>query len=182
MKYVSISPVNLVLGRYGPMNVTIGSHLTGYIPQTRELWEPEIEYLGSVKDIKGQYDGSRILRSAKEWWNAPYLWGGKTIFGVDCSGFVQTVFKTFGIKLLRDAYQQAEQGSLINDLSKAREGDLAFFKNENGKVIHVGILMDKENIIHASGKVRADKIDDEGIINSETGKRTHWLHSIKRII
>ena len=182
LKYVSISALNLVTGPYGQMNVTIGSHLTGYIPETRELWHPDLEYWGSVKDINGHYDGNSVLRYAMEWRNAPYMWGGKTILGVDCSGYVQTVFKLFGIRLYRDAFQQAEQGKLIPDLSKANESDLAFFSSESGKIIHVGILLDKEKIIHASGKVRVDKIDKEGIVNSDTGKRTHRLHSIKRVI
>jgi gamma-D-glutamyl-L-lysine dipeptidyl-peptidase len=112
--------------------------------------------------------------------DTPYLWGGKSVFGIDCSGFVQQVFKMFGIKLLRDAYLQAEQGSLISHLEETRPGDLAFFHNKNGRVIHVGIITDGHRIIHASGKVRTDTIDKEGIVNRDTGKRTHYLHSMRR--
>ena len=102
--------------------------------------------------------------------------------GVDCSGFVQTVFKVLGIPLRRDAYQQGEQGSLVEDLADAQITDLAFFNNESGRIIHVGLLLNQNQIIHASGKVRIDKLDEQGIINSETGKRTHRLHSIRRLI
>lgn len=114
--------------------------------------------------------------------DTPYLWGGKSVFGIDCSGFAQQVFKMFGIKLLRDAYLQAEQGSAVADLSESRYADLAFFQNDNGKVTHVGIILDNHQIVHASGKVRIDPIDANGIINSDTSKRTHQLHSIRRVV
>lgn len=101
--------------------------------------------------------------------------------GVDCSGFVQTVFKLFGVQLLRDAYQQAEQGILIERLEKVKDGDVAFFQNENGRVTHVGILLNSSKIIHASGKVRIDTLDEQGIVNTDNGKRTHHLHSVRRV-
>jgi gamma-D-glutamyl-L-lysine dipeptidyl-peptidase len=112
--------------------------------------------------------------------DTPYLWGGKSVFGIDCSGFVQQVFKMFGVKLLRDAYLQAEKGNSIASLNETKLGDLAFFQNENGRVIHVGIILENNQIVHASGKVRIDTIDVSGIINAETGKRTHQLHSMRR--
>ncbi len=99
--------------------------------------------------------------------------------GVDCSGFVQTVFKVHGIRFGRDAWQQAKEGEEV-ELSSIKTGDIAFFNNPDGKIIHVGILINASEIIHASGKVRIDKIDEEGIINLQTGKRTHQLHSMKR--
>lgn len=110
----------------------------------------------------------------------PYLWGGKSVYGIDCSGFAQQVFKLFGVKLFRDAYLQAEQGSAVESLERARMGDLAFFQNEVGRVVHVGILLSNKKIAHAAGKVRIDSIDREGITNHETGKRTHQLCSIRR--
>lgn len=114
--------------------------------------------------------------------NTPYLWGGKSVFGIDCSGFVQQVYKTLKVLLKRDAYQQAEQGISVGFLQEAIMGDLAFFDNEEGKIIHVGILLNEETIIHASGNVRIDKIDNVGIINSQTKQRTHNLRIIKRIM
>jgi hypothetical protein len=112
--------------------------------------------------------------------DTPYLWGGKSVFGIDCSGFVQQVFKMFGITLLRDAYLQEEQGTSVKSLDETKLGDLTFFHNENGRVIHVGIVLENHQIIHASGKVRIDTIDENGIVNNETGKRTHQLHSMRR--
>jgi cell wall-associated NlpC family hydrolase len=114
--------------------------------------------------------------------NTPYLWGGKSVFGIDCSGFVQQVFKMFNIQLPRDAYQQAEIGESIGFLLETKCGDIAFFDSAEGRIIHVGILLNSETIIHSSSKVRIDKIDNAGIINSDTGERTHQLRLIKRYI
>ena len=113
--------------------------------------------------------------------NVPYLWGGKSSFGIDCSGFVQQVCKLFGKHLLRDTYQQATQGEVVGFLQEAQCGDLAFFDNEEGKIIHVGILLSADEIIHASGNVRIDSIDSYGILNRSTGMRTHKLRVIKRV-
>ena len=110
-----------------------------------------------------------------------YLWGGKSIFGVDCSGFVQQLYKLFGIFLPRDAYQQAEVGELVGFLQEAKLGDLAFFDNDEGRITHVGMLLSDRLIMHASGNVRIDPIDHAGIIHRITGKRTHHLRLIKRV-
>ena len=122
-----------------------------------------------------------IIEMTKVFLNAPYLWGGKTIFGVDCSGFTQTVYKMAGYKLLRDASQQATQGETLNFIEEALPGDLAFFDNEEGQIIHVGIILHDNKIMHASGKVRIDKIDHHGIFNEDLGKYTHKLRLIKQL-
>lgn len=113
--------------------------------------------------------------------NTAYLWGGKTVFGTDCSGFTQTVYKILGIPLLRDAYQQATEGETVSLIQEAKPGDLAFFDNEAGKITHVGLLLSDQEIIHASGKVRIDPIDHQGIVNVDTGVRTHKLRLIRRM-
>jgi len=112
--------------------------------------------------------------------NAPYLWGGRTLFGIDCSGFSQAVYKLAGIRIKRDASQQAEQGQIVNFLPEVKTGDLAFFDNAEGRIIHVGIILDKDKIIHASGRVRIDPIDDQGIYSPELGRYSHRTRIIKR--
>ncbi len=122
-----------------------------------------------------------LEETAKFFLNTPYLWGGKNIFGIDCSGFVQTVFKMNKIQLKRDAGMQADEGTLVDFLSEATMGDVAFFDNEEGKITHVGILLNNHEIIHAAGKVKIDPIDNQGIFNKELGKYTHKLRIIKRM-
>lgn len=110
----------------------------------------------------------------------PYLWGGKSNFATDCSGFTQSIFKMFGIRLSRDASQQFMQGNTVASLNEAKAGDLAFFSNNAGKIVHVGILLSKDSIVHASAYVRLDKIDDKGIFRVEDGVYSHSLKQIRR--
>ncbi|UNY98627.1 C40 family peptidase [Zhouia spongiae] len=137
------------------------------------------------------YDGSilgtkqpknKIIETAYMYLNAPYMWGGKTPFGIDCSGFTQMVYKLNGYKLFRDASQQAEQGEALSFIEESEPGDLAFFDNEEGNIVHVGIMMSDNYIIHAHGKVRIDRIDHSGIFNVDTRKHSHKLRVIKKII
>ena len=123
-----------------------------------------------------------ILKTAFMYLNAPYLWGGKTPFGVDCSGFTQMVYKLNGYKITRDASQQSKQGEALSFIEESEPGDLAFFDNEEGNITHVGIIMDDNYIIHASGKVRIDRLDHLGIYNAEVNRHTHKLRVIKKII
>lgn len=125
---------------------------------------------------------SNLIPTAFMYLNAPYLWGGKTPFGIDCSGFTQMVYKLNGYKLLRDASQQATQGEALSFIEESEPGDLAFFDNEEGNIIHVGIIMENNYIIHASGKVRIDRLDHLGIYNAETNRHTHRLRVIKKIV
>jgi hypothetical protein len=125
---------------------------------------------------------NHILEHALFYQNAPYLWGGRTVFGIDCSGFVQAVFKMSGLRVLRDASQQALQGVTVDFLPAAQAGDVAFFDNAEGKITHVGILLSNKEIIHASAKVRIDPIDDQGIFNKELNHYSHNLRIIKRFI
>lgn len=123
-----------------------------------------------------------LIETAYMYLNAPYLWGGRTPLGIDCSGFSQIVYRSVGINLPRDAYQQAEKGVTLSFVEESEPGDLAFFDNDEGKIIHVGIILPDNYIVHASGSVRIDRIDHQGIYNVSTKKYSHKLRLIKKII
>lgn len=123
-----------------------------------------------------------IVLTAQELLNIPYLWGGRSFFGVDCSGFVHLVYKINGIKMPRDSYQQAEIGTPLTFLEESQPGDLAFFENKDGRIIHVGIMMENQKIIHASGKVRIDTLDSQGIFNKEINEHSHKLRFVRDVI
>ncbi len=137
-----------------------------------------------VTQIPERYDlnSENIIKIALQFMNAPYLWGGKSILGMDCSGLTQLVFSICGISLPRDASKQISFGSPVNFLDESKPGDLAFFDNENGDIVHVGIIKDAQHIIHASGSVRIDTIDHQGIYNHEMNRYSHKLRIIKRIM
>lgn len=133
-------------------------------------------------EVTGINPKKNIVDTAFMYLNAPYLWGGKTPFGIDCSGFTQMVYKLNGYPILRDASQQATQGEALSFIEESEPGDLAFFDNEEGRIIHVGIIMEDNYIIHAHGKVRIDRLDHLGIYNIDTKRHTHKLRVIKKII
>ncbi|GAA3520668.1 C40 family peptidase [Aquimarina addita] len=134
------------------------------------------------QSITIQQPKKALIETAYLFLNTPYVWGGKTNFGIDCSGFTQIVYKLNGYKLFRDASQQVTQGDPLSFIEESEPGDLAFFDNEEGAITHVGIMMQDNYIIHAHGKVRVDRIDHTGIFNSEKRTYSHKLRVIKRII
>ena len=123
-----------------------------------------------------------IVKTAEELLNIPYLWGGRSFFGVDCSGLVHLVYKINGIKMPRDSYQQGEIGTPLTFVEESRPGDLAFFENKEGKIIHVGIMIENQKIIHASGKVRIDTLDSTGIFNKEINEHSHKLRFVRNVL
>jgi hypothetical protein len=162
---------------YVPMGCALSSFKNGIAFWRRnsvhfkgKMWNPE-EVKITPKVIK---------QIAYKFLNTAYLWGGKSVFGIDCSGYAQIVYKFLNTYIPRDAWQQAEQGTIVNFLQEAQCGDLAFFDNEEGRIVHVGILLNEHEIIHSAGKVRIDKIDNQGILNLEIKERTHKLRIIKR--
>ena len=154
-------------------------------PVTREQFElqNEIYQLAQFEPVfTKNNNGQLVVELANQYVNAPYLWGGKSIFEIDCSGLVQVVFSMIGISLPRDASQQVEIGTVVDFLSEVEAGDVAFFENEEGNIVHTGILINSHQIIHSSGNVKIEIIDSQGIISSQTGEYTHKLRVIKRIV
>jgi cell wall-associated NlpC family hydrolase len=163
---------------------TVQIELLSSLPNTTE--QPQLIPAGAFVMGSPAPKAPSLLDSAKAFLKSPYLWGGRTCLGIDCSGFTQIVFRICGKSLLRDAYQQAEQGEIVSFLDEAKTGDLAFFDNTDGRITHVGIIISDDNgsfksIIHASGEVRIDSLDTEGIFNKDQEKYTHRLRTIRRV-
>jgi hypothetical protein len=127
-------------------------------------------------------DRKLLINYAFQYLHSPYLWGGRTPFGIDCSGFTQMVYRLSGHRIPRDASQQAQLGETLSFIEESEPGDLAFFDNAEGIITHVGIILKDNYIIHASGKVRLDRLDQSGIFNGEERRHTHKLRVIKKII
>ncbi|MBX2829368.1 MAG: C40 family peptidase [Flavobacteriaceae bacterium] len=155
------------------LSIPLGSSL-----HTSELLSNSFE----GKSHTGKQVKSNLIETALLYLNSPYLWGGRTPFGIDCSGFTQMVYRINGHSLKRDASEQATQGEALSFIEESEPGDLAFFDNAEGAIIHVGIIMEDNYIIHAHGKVRIDRLDHTGIFNYEVRGHTHKLRVIKRIL
>ncbi|MCF8378377.1 MAG: C40 family peptidase [Bacteroidales bacterium] len=162
--------------------VVVGSTIRNFSNNEFEIAGTKYKYTGQLSIVPAQTVFTTLYENALVFLNAPYLWGGLTPFGLDCSGFIQSVFKLSGININRDASQQATQGEDVSFLEEAKPGDLIFFDNEEGQIVHVGILLPDKKIIHASGKVRIDQIDHQGIYNAELKSYSHKLRLIKRIL
>ena len=140
------------------------------------------ENITDIHVFENTFTEGKIIKTAMQYLGVSYLWGGRSNFGIDCSGFTQMVYRYYNTVLPRDAWQQQLLGTLVTNLSNIKVGDLAFFANKEGKIIHVGMLLPNCKIIHAAGTVRIDDLTKHGILNSDTSKYTHKLHSIKRVM
>lgn len=171
---------NLAIDEEMPLTLPIGSVLPNLENGKIKFGTKELDYLGESQS--GKLPKEAIANLSFQYLNTPYLWGGKSVFGIDCSGFTQQVYKLGGHILPRDAFQQAELGEALSFIEEAEPGDLAFFDNADGKIIHVGIILEENKIIHAHGKVRIDPIDITGIFNRDLQNYSHKLRVIKKII
>jgi len=160
-------------------NVVMGSPLPYY--NQKKLSFPHSEYTFYGEITQSKKSKAELIDIAYGYMDAPYLWGGRTPFGIDCSGFTQMVYRLGGYSLNRDASQQAKQGEVLSFIEESEPGDLAFFDNAEGKITHVGIILENHYIIHASGKVRLDRLDQSGIYQSEIDQHTHKLRVIKKM-
>lgn len=172
--------VSTILFNKHQTNVVIGSILP---ISTNEIFkvEEQLAFNGESKSLSSKRDGDYLKQVSFKFLNSPYLWGGRSPFGIDCSGFSQIVYKICGYKIPRDASQQIAKGEEVA-FDDSALGDLAFFENEAGSVTHVGIVLNDQQIIHASGKVRIDTLKKDGIYSIDNGVKTHNLSAIKHII
>lgn len=177
---ISTDVTTSILYNKTPLSILMGS----IIPISgSELFrmEEQFAFNGESKSLGQKRDFEFLKLTAKKYVNAPYLWGGKSPFGIDCSGFVQMVFKINGYKLQRDSAQQAKQGKAVS-FQEMLPGDLVFFKNKENQITHVGIFLGDDKLIHASGKVRIDHLNEEGILHAESRVYTHSFAQARRIL
>ena len=180
-KYISGEMIDFITNKNNELTtIPLGADLPFYKNNRLEINAESYVYEGTVlSDKKAK---SEIPQIAFTYLNTPFLWGGKTPFGMDASGFVQMVYKLCGHALFREVKAQAIQGEVLSFIEESAPGDLAFFDNEEGEIIHVGIILKDYNIIHCHGKVRIDTLDHSGIYNADTQKHTHKLRIIKKMI
>lgn len=176
----AINPYNHAMENGLPTTLTIGAELRSLCESKIKIGSKCIEYFGVY--TSGKKSKEQLVEIAKAYLNVPYLWGGKSSFGIDCSGLTQQVYKIGGYTIPRDAYQQAEIGEVLSFVEEAEPGDLAFFDNAEGRIIHVGIMCGNGTILHAHGKVRIDPIDTNGIFNTDSQKYSHRLRFIRKLI
>ena len=177
---ISTDITSTILYKKRLIQIVIGSVLPISSSELFEVNE-QFAFNGASKNIGEKLHIDFLKQTIKSYLNAPYLWGGKTPFGIDCSGLTQQIFKLCGYKLKRDAHQQFLQGVPVASLAESLPGDLAFFKSEKERISHVGIIMENQDIFHASGYVRKDKVDEKGIFNQDLSTYTHNLGGIRRI-
>lgn len=170
------SPLLTVTGPRGLQRIMLASTLPNLTNKTIQFGGETYHFGADIEDIKPS-----LIETAMEYINTPYLWGGKSLFGIDCSGLVQNCFKIHAIELPRDASKQVDEGELISYANR-KIGDVPFFINAKGIVHHVGILTEKDKIIHAAGSVRIDIFNEKGIFRDDLNKYTHHYHSIKRYL
>lgn len=181
--YILQLPFNRLTVDNSPLILPAGSILPFFDKENKRFKLREKEYTLHENLEKEEYKKSKLIETtALQFINAPYLWGGKTVFGMDCSGFTQILYRIAGIDIPRDSHQQVNHGTTVGFVEEAQTGDLAFFGNEEGRITHTGIMLEGGRIIHASGKVRVDLIDQQGIYNKELKRYTHRLRVVKRMI
>lgn len=180
---VSAELMHISTGSQGDiLLIPFGSNLPFFANNSFQIGNKTYPFTGESRLLAEKPQISNISETARKLLNIPYLWGGRSPLGMDCSGFVQLVFKLHGVSLPRDAQPQSKFGEPIDFLNETVAGDLAFFDNDEGQIIHVGILLATDLIIHASGQVRTDFIDHQGIYNHELGCYSHKLRLIKRLL
>ncbi|MFT5824450.1 MAG: hypothetical protein ACI8ZM_005718, partial [Crocinitomix sp.] len=167
-------PLLSITGPRGKQNIMLGSALVNRKDNSMIFGSEIYTFEQSVNA-----GNLNLLQTSLGYLNTPYLWGGKSIFGIDCSGLVQNVFKVHGTLLPRDASEQVHAGTLI-PYADRKIGDVPFFINAKGIVHHVGILTTEDKIIHAAGCVRIDPFDEKGIFRKDLDRYTHQYHSIRR--
>jgi len=161
--------------------ITMGCLLPFVKGKELVIEKKKYQYQGNTVTPSGKIKRDELVQDAFAFLNAPYLWGGRTPLGIDCSGLTQMVYRLNGMSIPRDASQQVELGEALSFPEEAEPGDLAFFDNAEGRITHVGIVLKNSQIIHASGRVHVDKFDHLGIYNEEKQGYTHNLRVLKKM-
>jgi cell wall-associated NlpC family hydrolase len=166
--------------------ITVGCRLPFFDGMTLKIGDKCLFYNGAATNPAQVATTERQLMLLRKlgqlYLRAPYVWGGKSVFGLDCSGLMQQLFGLLGVQLPRDAHQQIALGRPVDFVTQTQPGDLAFFENAEGRIVHVGVVLDEGQILHAHGEVRLDPLDHHGIFNRTRQKYSHKLRLIKRIL
>jgi len=175
-----LSAIRTIEGPFGKQYITCGASIPDTDETSFSIGKCNYRFLSEEEPLTASDRTGQIIELSLRFLNSPYLWGGKSTLGIDCSGLIQNVFRCVGMNLPRDAYEQEEHGIEIT-YHERKPGDLVYFINAKGKVHHVGILVSETEIIHAHGFVRIDNLTENGIIRRTDGVLSHAFHSIKRL-
>ena len=166
--------------------ITLGCRLPFFDGMTLRMGSKQLFYNGQAtnpaQETSPERQAALLRKMALTYLKAPYVWGGKSIFGLDCSGLMQQLFGLLGVQLPRDARQQIAHGQTVHFVSQAQPGDLAFFDNAEGAIVHVGMVLEEGQILHAHGEVRIDPLDHNGIFNRDRQRYSHKLRLLKRVL
>ncbi len=183
-RYISHEIKTVLKSGNNSFNLIIGCGSTVYLKGLKvlDLTGNDYNFKGDVNESNPEDPRTSLVKYGLRLLSVPYLWGGRSSFGIDCSGLCQNLYKQVGMNIPRDAVQQSKIGKPISFLDEVQAGDLAFFDNENGEIIHVGMIIDKNRIIHSSGMVKIEVIDHQGIFCSQQNRYSHKLRVIKNIL